>query len=114
VTHVASTEPSTLTTGARDYTGLTEGRQERSGAGAIMRPQVAPRRPWLRASGVDLTFATLLATDAQCGCQIQNSTRSLYLPVVLRFQHSQKCLPGWDANVGIGPLVNPRRGMARF
>jgi hypothetical protein len=24
--------------------------------------------------------------------------------VVVGFQHSQDCLPRWDANVGIGPL----------
>ena len=34
-------------------------------------------------SGVDLTFATHLAAGSRSECQIQNSTRSLYLLVVL-------------------------------
>jgi hypothetical protein len=35
-------------------------------------------------SGVDLTFATHLAAGSPSECQIQNSTRNLYLLVVLR------------------------------
>src|SRR6185437_5689830 len=35
------------------------------------------------ASGVDLTFATHLAASPQSECQIRNSTRNLYLLVVL-------------------------------
>jgi len=35
------------------------------------------------ASGVDLTFATLQATDSQYECKIQNSTRNIYLLMVL-------------------------------
>jgi hypothetical protein len=34
-------------------------------------------------SGVDLTFATHLAAGSSGECQIQNSTRNLYLLVVL-------------------------------
>ena len=34
-------------------------------------------------SGVDLTFATRLAASSSSECQIQNSTRNLYLLVVL-------------------------------
>jgi hypothetical protein len=34
-------------------------------------------------SGVDLTFATRLATNSESECQIPNSTRNLYLLVVL-------------------------------
>ncbi len=41
-------------------------------------------------SGVDLTFATHLAASSRSECQIQNSTRNLYLLVVFRFKHSQK------------------------
>src|SRR5271169_6331249 len=37
----------------------------------------------IQSSGVDLTFATLQATDSQCECKIQNSTRNIYLLVVL-------------------------------
>jgi hypothetical protein len=35
------------------------------------------------ASGVDLTFATHLAANSQGECQIPNSTRNIYLLVVL-------------------------------
>ncbi len=42
------------------------------------------------ASGVDLTFATHLAASSRSECQIQNSTRNLYLLMVFRFKHSQK------------------------
>ncbi len=47
--------------------------------------QVTPQRRAAprRGSGVDLTFATHLAASTRCGCQIQNSTSSIYLPVVL-------------------------------
>ncbi len=41
-------------------------------------------------SGVDLTFATHLAASSRSECQIQNSTRNLYLLMVFRFKHSQK------------------------
>jgi hypothetical protein len=35
------------------------------------------------ASGVDLTFATSVAANSQRECQILNSTRNVYLLVVL-------------------------------
>ena len=37
----------------------------------------------IRFSGVDLTFATHLAASPRSECQIQNSTSTLYLLVVL-------------------------------
>jgi len=40
-------------------------------------------RPAGRASGVDLTFAIHLAASPRSECQIQNSTSTLYLLVVL-------------------------------
>ena len=46
-----------------------------------------------------------LAASSQSECQIPNSTRDIYLLVVPRFQHSQRCPPKRDANVGIGPLA---------
>jgi len=36
-----------------------------------------------RVRGVDLTFAAHLAAGSQSECQIQNSTRNLYLLVIL-------------------------------
>jgi len=44
------------------------------------------------ASGADLTFAGYLAAGSSSECQTPNSTRILYLSVVHRFQHWQKCL----------------------
>ncbi len=38
-----------------------------------------------------MTFATHLAASSRSECQIQNSTRNLYL-LVVRFKHSQKIL----------------------
>src|SRR5579863_3409218 len=38
---------------------------------------------WLRARGADLTFATRLAANSRSECQIQSSTKPLYLLVVL-------------------------------
>ena len=36
-----------------------------------------------QSSGVDLAFATVLTVRSQSKCQIQNSTKNLYLLVVL-------------------------------
>ena len=61
-------------------------------------------RPAGRASGVDLTFAIHLAASPRSECQIQNSTSTLYLLVVLFTRHSQNEPAETDANVRIGPL----------
>src|ERR1700679_2757275 len=42
-----------------------------------------PASPLPPPSGVDLTFATHVAASPKSECQIQNSTRNLYLLVVL-------------------------------
>ncbi len=88
-------------------------------------PPLIPR-PVLPTSGVDLTFATHLAASSRSECQIQNSTRNLYLLVVFRFKHSQKipaemgseCLnrttsdshenaPAGSASIGSGTAMSP-------
>ena len=52
-----------------------------------------------------MTFATYLAANSQCECQIRNSTRNIYLLVVLLILTFAKCPLRRDANVRIGPLV---------
>ena len=44
-------------------------------------PSVLAIRP--QSSGVDLAFATVLTVRSQSKCQIQNSTKNLYLLVML-------------------------------
>src|SRR5689334_5310633 len=53
--------------------------------------------PHQSASGVDLTFANHLSADSTKRMSNPKLHRNLYLLVV---QHSQKCLPRRDANVG--------------
>ena len=74
----------------------------------IEMPHDAVGRVIAPASGADLTFATHPATGTRSECQIQSSTRTLYLLVVLRFLHSQQSLPRRDANVRIGPLARSK------
>ena len=56
-----------------------------------------------RVRGVDLTFAAHLAAGSQSECQIQNSTRHLYLLVSLILTFAKS--PTELGNVRIGPLV---------
>jgi hypothetical protein len=59
---------------------------------------------------MDLTFATHLAAGSRSECQIRNSTRNLYLLVVLDSNIRKRRSLKRDANVRIRPLLYRYRG----
>src|SRR5579859_896423 len=70
-------------------------------------------RTVFQASAVSSTFATHQAADSSGECQIQNSTRYLYLQAALDSIIRKSARREADADVRIGPLGNHRDAIRR-